>query len=45
MSRKLKNLLALMKFRDAETRNEYKNAMIDAEIEANKKVSTKSSGD
>lgn len=38
MSSRLKTMLALGKFRDAHDRGQWKRAMIDAEIEANKKV-------
>ena len=38
MSKPTKTMLALGKFRDAHDRGQWKRAMIDAELEANKKI-------
>lgn len=40
MSKPLKTMLAMGKFRDDADRHAWKNAMIGAELEANKKVKT-----
>lgn len=45
MSSQLKTRLALGKFKDKEQKNAWKRAMIQAELEASKKVSSKSSED
>lgn len=45
MSSRLKTALALGKFRDEHDRGAWKRAMIDAEIEAAKKVKTEKSKD
>jgi hypothetical protein len=45
MSGALKTRLALGKFKDKEQKNAWKRAMIQAELEASKKVATKSKDD
>lgn len=40
MSKPTKTMLALGKFKDAHARGQWKRAMIDAELEASKKVVT-----
>ncbi len=45
MSKSLKTALALHKFRDEHDRGRWKRAMIDAEIEASKKVKIEKSKD